>query len=77
MAWMKKEYDLSKSERGKFYRPDAKLNLPVYLDSDVQEFVAAIAKRKKEVGYFNGRKQTAEIGYAVSQRHDINCVENR
>jgi len=44
---MKKEYDLSKGVRGRFYRPNAKLKLPVYLDSDVQAFVAAIAKRKK------------------------------
>jgi len=29
---MKSEYDLSKSERGKFYRPDVELNIPVYLD---------------------------------------------
>jgi hypothetical protein len=25
---MKPEYDFSKGERGKFYRPDAKLNIP-------------------------------------------------
>jgi hypothetical protein len=29
---MKKEYDFSKGERGKFYRPDAQLNLPIYLE---------------------------------------------
>jgi hypothetical protein len=33
---MKKESDFSKAERGKFYRPGARLNLPVYLDPDVQ-----------------------------------------
>jgi hypothetical protein len=27
---MRKEYDFSKGERGKFFRPDAKLNIPVY-----------------------------------------------
>jgi len=32
---MKKEYDFSKGERGKFFRPDAELNIPVYLDPDV------------------------------------------
>ena len=26
---MREEYDLSKGERGKFYRPDAKLNISV------------------------------------------------
>ena len=43
---MKKEYDFSKGERGKFYRPDATLNLPVYLDDDVRKFVEDIAEKK-------------------------------
>ncbi len=45
---MKKEYDFSKGVRGKFYRPDAKLRLPVYLDEDIAEFVEKYARRKKE-----------------------------
>ena len=44
---MKKEYDFSKGERGKFYRPDAKLNLPVYLDNDVLAFVERIASKRR------------------------------
>ena len=44
---MRKEYDFSKAERGKFCRPDAKLNLPVYLEEEVQAFVQAIAERRK------------------------------
>jgi hypothetical protein len=32
---MKREYDFSKGGRGKFFRPDAELNIPVYLDPDV------------------------------------------
>lgn len=32
---MKPEYDFSQGERGKFYRPGAKLKIPVYLDEDV------------------------------------------
>lgn len=44
---MKREYDFSKGERGKFYRPNAKLKLPVYLDDDNAEFVEKYAKRKK------------------------------
>ena len=44
---MKKEYDFSKAERGKFHRPDAKLNIPVYLESEVQEFVDKIAEAKQ------------------------------
>lgn len=44
---MKKEYDFSKGERGKFYNPDADLNLPIYLEPDVAEFLRKIAKEKK------------------------------
>ncbi len=44
---MKKEYDLSKGIRGKFYHPNTRINLPVYLDADVAEFVQKVAKRKK------------------------------
>jgi len=43
---MKQEYDFSKAERGKFYRPDAKMNLPVYLDEDVKEYLAERARAK-------------------------------
>lgn len=43
---MKKEYDFSKGTRGEFYRPDAELNLPVYLDADVLDYLAARAKTK-------------------------------
>ena len=44
---MKKEYDFSKGIRGKFYNPNVRLNLPIYLDNDVAEFVQKYAKRKK------------------------------
>ncbi len=44
---MRKEYNFSKGERGKFFRKDAKFNLPIYLDADNLSFVSKIAKRKK------------------------------
>ena len=43
---MKEEYDFSKGERGKFFRSDIRLNLPVYLDDDVRQFVEKIAKKR-------------------------------
>lgn len=43
---MKAEYDFSKGERGEFFRTDAKLNLPVYLDYEVLEYVSRIAERE-------------------------------
>lgn len=43
---MKEEYDFSNAERGKFYRPDTQLNIPVYLDQDVENWFAEKAKAK-------------------------------
>jgi len=43
---MREEYDFSKAVRGKFYRPDAKLNIPVYLEDEVRAFVQAIAEKR-------------------------------
>jgi hypothetical protein len=43
---MREEYDFSKGERGKFYRPDMKLNIPIYLDEEVSAFVEKIASKK-------------------------------
>jgi hypothetical protein len=43
---MRKEYDFSKGERGKFYRQDMKINIPIYLDSEVSAFVEEIASKK-------------------------------
>ena len=43
---MPAEIDFSGGVRGKFYRADAVLNLPVYLDSDVQAYLVAIAAKK-------------------------------
>jgi hypothetical protein len=43
---MPAEINFSGGTRGKFYRPGARLNLPVYLDADVQAYLAAIAAKK-------------------------------
>ena len=45
---MKKEYDFSTAQRGKFFNEDATLNLPIYLETDTRAFVEGIAARKKE-----------------------------
>lgn len=44
---MKKEYDFSKGIQGKFYRANAKFNMPIYLDSKVLRFVEQIAESKR------------------------------
>ena len=43
---MPAEIDFSGGVRGKFHRQGAKLNLPVYLDAEVQGYLAVIAARK-------------------------------
>jgi hypothetical protein len=43
---MRDEYDFSNAERGKFYREGAELHLPVYLDTQVQTTLAALAQAK-------------------------------
>jgi hypothetical protein len=43
---MAKEYDFSGAERGKFYRPEANFQIPVYLESDSLAFVEEIARRR-------------------------------
>jgi hypothetical protein len=43
---MKPEYDFSRGERGKFFRPSAELRLPIYLSADVQAYLAERAATK-------------------------------
>ena len=48
---MKRAYDFSKAERGKFYRKGAELRLPIYLDAKLQGQLEQIAQKKgKELG---------------------------
>jgi hypothetical protein len=44
---MKKEYDFSKAERGKFFQPDVLFEFPVYLDPDVETYLSQLAEEKK------------------------------
>ncbi|HXX81615.1 MAG TPA: hypothetical protein VEI46_08695 [Thermodesulfovibrionales bacterium] len=43
---MKKKYDFSKAEQGKFYRPIEKLEIPIYLDKKIKEFFSKKAATK-------------------------------
>ncbi len=44
---MKKEYDFSKGERGKFSKPHGDFNLPIYLDREVADFVEKLSADRK------------------------------
>ncbi len=63
---MKQEYDFSKGERGKFFRKNAKLNLPVYLDEEVQSYLQERARSKG-----------VEVAQLVNEmlRQDIKLIE--
>ena len=63
---MKEEYDFSKGERGKFFRENAKLNLPVYLDEEVQSYLQERARSKG-----------VEVAQLVNEmlRQDIKLIE--
>ena len=43
---MKSEYDFTHGLRGKFYRPGARLHLPVYLNDQLQKDLSAAAESK-------------------------------
>ena len=43
---MRDEYDFAKGERGKFFKPNADMNLPVYLEADVLDYFKAKAQAK-------------------------------
>lgn len=43
---MKDEVSFEGGRRGRFYRPGARLNLPIYLEDEVMAFVQRIAAQK-------------------------------
>ena len=61
---MKREYDFSKGERGKFYRKGAELRLPIYLDEKLQGRLERIAKKKgKDIGEMVNKLVKKEIEF--------------
>lgn len=63
---MKEEYDFSKGERGKFFRENSKLNLPIYPDDGVQNYLQERARSKG-----------LEVAQLVNEmlRRDISLIE--
>lgn len=43
---MRAEYDFKKGERGKFFRQDAEMRLPIYLEAAVQRYLEELAADK-------------------------------
>ena len=42
---MKKRYDFSKGERGKFYSENTELYMPVYLDKETRKFIEELSTK--------------------------------
>jgi len=63
---MPAEIDFSKGSRGKFFKPGTTLNLPVYLDAEVQAYLSARAKARG-----------VDVGQLVNEllRKDIELIE--
>lgn len=63
---MPAEIDFSKGVRGKFFKPGTAVNLPVYLDAEVQAYLSARAKAR-----------AVEVGQLVNEllRKDIELIE--
>jgi cytidylate kinase len=63
---MKREYDFPKGVRGKFFRKEAALHFPVYLDAKVHRQLERIAKKKH-----------TEVGDLVNQllKKDVELLE--
>lgn len=60
------EIDFAKGKRGKFFKPGARISLPVYLEADVQDYLAARAKARG-----------IEVGQLVNEllKKDIELIE--
>jgi len=43
---MKKEYDFTNAEQGKFYRPIEELDIPIYLDDEIKNIFLENIKEK-------------------------------
>jgi sporulation-control protein spo0M len=45
---MKKEYDFTDAQQGKFYRPIEELEIPIYIDKDIQKVIVSVADKSNK-----------------------------
>ena len=45
---MKKEYDFTDAQQGKFYRPIEELEIPIYIDKDIQKIIVSVADKSNK-----------------------------
>lgn len=66
---MKEEYNFTDAEQGKFYRPMEELEIPVYIDKEVQKsLVTAAEKEHKSVSEIVNCLLKNDIAIAESLR---------
>ena len=63
---MKRNYDFSRGVRGKFYRADAELRLPIYLDAKLQKQLEDLAQK-------NGKDVTELVNQLL--RREVQLIE--
>jgi len=68
---MREEYDFSNAVQGKFYRPIEELDIPIYLDKDIKEFLMSKMKNNSKEFSLNSivnalLKQDIEISKKLS-----------
>jgi len=61
---MKREYDFSGAEQGKFYRRGGVIQLPTYLDAKVQAQVERVARK-------NGKDVSALVNQVVQKEIEL------
>ena len=61
---MKREYDFSKAEQGKFYRKGGVIQLPIYLNAKVRAQVERVARK-------NGRDVSELINQVVQKEMEL------
>jgi hypothetical protein len=70
---MKKEYDFTNAEQGKFYRPIEELDIPIYLDDEVKNFFLKNIKEKaSDFSLSNTINSLIKQDIEISKKRNIN-----
>jgi hypothetical protein len=64
---MKEEYDFSNGERGKFYREEVSLKMPIYLNAENLTFIQSVAEK-------NNSDLSTVVNDLIKKSHDMENV---
>ena len=70
---MKKNYDFSNADLGKFYKENSQINLPIYLESKIQNYLHGASQFKRHY-CFSARQWTFKAEYWFDRNGKINSV---